>query len=277
MRVLHGRRWRSIAAAPRGRLAAHAATTASLLIGASGLALGRSRIAKAGGLGWLVGTAELACARIAPGPRSADEVLTMLWTSVAIPPAGVVYRLRGELRARRLAARRPKAVLLDRDGTLIHDVPYNGDPTRVLAIPGTGAALDRLRAAEVRLAVISNQSGVARGLVSAQAVEAVNRRVEELLGPLGPWIVCAHAPEDRCACRKPAPGLVLEAARRLGVNPQDCVVIGDIGSDVDAARNAGASAVLVPTKATRREEIERAPHVAPSLGAAVDLLLEGRR
>ncbi len=165
------------------------------------------------------------------------------------------------------------AVLFDRDGTLVEDVPYNGDPGRVVPMPGAREALDRLRAAGVPLAVVSNQSGVARGLVTVDQVEAVNRRVEELLGPVGPRFVCAHGPDDGCSCRKPEAGLVLRAAEALGVEPARCAVVGDIGADVDAARAAGARAVLVPTERTRHDEIEAASEVASNLGSAVDLLI----
>lgn len=168
-------------------------------------------------------------------------------------------------------------MLLDRDGTLIVDVPYNGDPDLVEPVPRAREALDRLRAAGVALAVVSNQSGVARGLLSARQVTAVNRRVEDLLGPLGPFGVCPHGPDDGCACRKPAPGLVLEAAAALGVAPERCAVVGDIGADVEAARAAGARGVLVPTPQTRREEIDAAPEVARDLGAAVELLIGAAR
>jgi histidinol-phosphate phosphatase family protein len=170
----------------------------------------------------------------------------------------------------------PAAVLLDRDGTLVVDVPYNGDPGRVRPMPGARAALDRLRSAGVRLAVVSNQSGIARGLVTEAEVDAVNRRVEELLGPLGPWLVCPHDPDDGCPCRKPAPGLVLEAAAQLGIDPGRCAVVGDIGADVEAARAAGARGVLVPTPRTRREEVAAAPERASDLGEAVELLLGAR-
>ena len=154
-------------------------------------------------------------------------------------------------------------------------MPYNGDPARVVPVPGAAGALARLRAAGVPLAMVSNQSGVARGLMTLEQLEAVNRRVEELLGPLGPWLVCPHGPDEGCGCRKPAPGLVLAAAAALGVDPEDCVLIGDIGADVDAARAAGARAILVPTPATRPEEIAAAPEVAEDLEAAVDLLVGG--
>ncbi len=209
----------------------------------------------------------------------------MLATSALIPPAAVGHRARGVARRRALLADQeraprpvppPAAVLLDRDGTLVVDVPYNGDPARVRPMPGARAALDRLRSAGVRLAVVSNQSGIARGLVTEAEVDAVNRRVEELLGPLGPWLVCPHGPDDGCPCRKPAPGLVLEAAAQLGIDPGRCAVVGDIGADVEAARAAGARGVLVPTPRTRREEVAAAPERASDLGDAVELLLGAR-
>jgi histidinol-phosphate phosphatase family protein len=169
----------------------------------------------------------------------------------------------------------PAAVLLDRDGTLVVDEPYNGDPGRVVPMPGAREALERLRAAGIQTAVVSNQSGVARGLVTPEQVEAVNRRIEELLGPVGPWLVCPHAPHEGCECRKPAPGLVFRAAKVLGVEPARCTVIGDVGADVEAAHAAGARAVLVPTPRTRPEEIQSAPEVALDLPAAVELVLGG--
>jgi D-glycero-D-manno-heptose 1,7-bisphosphate phosphatase len=170
----------------------------------------------------------------------------------------------------------PAAVLLDRDGTLVRDMPYNGEPADVRVLPGVRRALDRLRAAGIPLGVVSNQSGVGRGLLSSEQVDAVNARVEELLGPFGVWAVCPHAPGAGCGCRKPAPGLVLRAAAELGVPAERCAVVGDIGADVDAARAAGARPILVPTPATRRAEVAAAPEVADDLGSAVDLLLAAK-
>lgn len=167
----------------------------------------------------------------------------------------------------------PAAVLLDRDGTLVLDVPYNGDPGRVRAVPTAAAALALLRAHGIPTAIVSNQSGIARGLLTRDQVIAVNARVEQLLGPLGPVFVCEHGPEDGCSCRKPRPGLVLQAAAALGVPPERCAVIGDIGADVGAALAAGARPVLVPTPVTRAEEVAAAPEVAPDLLTAVEMLL----
>jgi histidinol-phosphate phosphatase family protein len=290
MLALHGRGWRRLAtgAAGGGRLPRHLAVTGAGLLGLTVLAAGRPGLAALAGLGWLAGTAELSWVRIAPGPRTAREVATMLLTSLLIPPAATWHCLRGLVRAAKARdgapgpgrARRsprshrpPAAVLLDRDGTLVEDVPYNGDPQRVVPRPGARRALERLRAAGVPTAVVSNQSGLARGLLDRDQVAAVNRRVEELLGPVGPWLVCPHGPGDGCRCRKPAPGLVEAAARALGVDPGECVLVGDIGADVEAALAAGARAVLVPTEATRAEEVAAAPLVAHDLEAAVDLIL----
>lgn len=138
-----------------------------------------------------------------------------------------------------------EAVLFDRDETLIVDIPFNGDPQRVRAAPGARAALDRLRAAGFRLAVVSNQSGVGRGYITLAQVDAVNRRVDELLGPFAGFFVCPHAPQDACDCRKPKPKLIFDAARALGVDPSACVVVGDRESDVLAAQNAGALAIQI--------------------------------
>ncbi|WP_174531382.1 D-glycero-alpha-D-manno-heptose-1,7-bisphosphate 7-phosphatase, partial [Micromonospora maritima] len=147
------------------------------------------------------------------------------------------------------------AVLLDRDGTLVEDVPYNGDPEKVRPVPGAREALDRLRAAGLRLAVVTNQSGLARGYFTAEDMRRVHARVEELLGPFDHWAICPHDDGDGCVCRKPAPGLVHEAAGALGTVATRCVVVGDIGRDMTAALAAGAAGVLVPTAVTRPEEV----------------------
>ncbi|MBV7696430.1 HAD-IIIA family hydrolase [Streptomyces sp. TRM70350] len=167
----------------------------------------------------------------------------------------------------------PAAVLFDRDGTLVVDVPYNGDPARVVPMPTAREAVDALRARGIPVGVVSNQSGVARGMLTYRQVAAVRRRVEELLGPFGVWAVCPHGPDDGCGCRKPAPGLVLAACERLGAPADRTVVIGDIGADVTAARAAGARGVLVPTPVTRPEETAEAEATAPDLRTAVRLAL----
>jgi histidinol-phosphate phosphatase family protein len=277
MTALHGPSWRAQCGAPEGRKRWHlkAATCAALAPAAR--AFGMRRTAWFAAAVWGALTTELALNRIVPGPRSRDEIVTMLTTSAVMPFVVAWHQTVGSIRASRLTRgdRRPEvaAVLFDRDGTLVVDEPYNRDPSKVTPVPGAKRALDRLRRAHLPTAVVSNQSGVGRGFVLAAELEAVNQRIEQVLGPLGPWFMCTHAPEDGCACRKPSPKLVVQAAAALGVPASHCVLIGDIGSDVDAALAAGARAILVPTKATRPEEIAAAPEVARDLDAAVTLVL----
>jgi len=291
LRALYGRRWRTTTEAGRGRFGWHVATVAAGTVGLAGAATwtaattaalvghrragaagsrpaggarAGARLAALGAGAWTGLTLDFTARRVLPGPRPGtpgwrEEWRRMAWTSGLIPLAAVLHRLRGTLTH---AARRPapwpvpvRAVLFDRDGTLVRDVPYNGDPARVEPVPGAREVLDALRAAGVAVGIVSNQSGVARGLLTADEVDAVNARVAELLGPFGTVRVCPHGPEEGCPCRKPGPGLVLDAARDLGVAPWECAVVGDIGADLGAAVAAGARAVLVPTPATRPEEI----------------------
>lgn len=167
----------------------------------------------------------------------------------------------------------PDAVLFDRDGTLVVDVPYNGDPARVRLMPLARRAVQELRARRIPIGVVSNQSGIGRGWLTHDQVEAVNRRADQFLGGLDVWVYCPHEAHDACPCRKPAPGLVFTAAHRLGVEPSRCAVIGDIGSDVAAALAAGARPLLVPSPSTLPEEIMVAPEVAPDLLRAVQILV----
>jgi histidinol-phosphate phosphatase family protein len=170
----------------------------------------------------------------------------------------------------------PELVLFDRDGTLVRDFPYNGDPAWIRPMDGAAEALDRLRAHGIRLGVAMNQSAVARGLISLAQVEACNARLAELLGPFDTVQVCPHGPDDGCACRKPAPGMVLAACAELGVDPARCVVIGDVAADLESAAAAGAAGILVPTPVTRRQEVAAATRTAGDLAEAVDDVLAGR-
>jgi histidinol-phosphate phosphatase family protein len=279
MRRLHGPRWRDMVGEPRGRRRRHLIVTAAGLLGGAGIATGHRRIGAAGAAAWLAGTAELAWARIAPGPRTAAEIAAMVATSAALPAVATLHTLAATVRHANAGPkenRRPEAVLLDRDGTLVTNVPYNADPDRVVPMPGAREALARLREAGVPVAVVSNQSGIGRGLVSIEQVSAVNRRIEQLLGPLGPWFFCPHRPDDACSCRKPEPGLVVGAARALGVDPSRCALVGDVWADVEAAQRVGARPILVPNPETRPDEVAAAPEVAGDLPSAVELLLGGK-
>jgi len=147
-------------------------------------------------------------------------------------------------------------VLVDRDGTIVIDEPYNGDPAKVQPVPGARAAIDRIRARGLPVGVLTNQSGVGRGLITMQQMEAVNRRIDELLGPFDGWFICPHAPDEACECRKPKPGLLLEAARKFGVEPESIVVIGDSDADIGAARNAGAGAIRIDAQTSLSDAVD---------------------
>ena len=269
---LHGPGWERRAGAGRGSRRRHLATSALLATTVVAFMTDKRGPAVMGLIAWAGMTASFAWSRIASGPSTAHELASMAVTSLLIPPVASGWWLAGIIRARRIG-RRPHAVLVDRDGTLIENVPYNGDPSAVVLRPGVRAALDRLRATGIPVAVMTNQSGIALGRLTEDQVVGVNHRVEELAGPLAGWFVCSHAPSEACVCRKPNPGLVFAAARHIGVRTARCAVIGDIEADILAAARAGARGVLVPTPATRPEEVDRAEEVAGTFDQAVARLL----
>lgn len=166
-----------------------------------------------------------------------------------------------------------RAVLFDRDGTLIADGPDNCDPAAVVPMPGAREAVQRARALNLRVGIVSNQPALAEGRMTRAQMNAVNARIEELLGPFDGWFICPHAGFERCSCRKPEPGLLLDALAAFNVCVRECVMIGDIGSDVDAARAIGMRSILVPTPVTLPHEIARAPLVAASLPEALEAAL----
>ena len=276
MRRLHGRSWRERVAEPPGGLRSHLFTTAAAATAVLAAVTGRRGTAAVSAAVWALSTARFALARMRSGPAEPAEWADMALTSVLIPPLACLHRLRGELRH---AGARPapgvRAVLFDRDGTLVEDVPYNGDPDKVVARPGAAEALALAREHGLRVGMVTNQSGIGRGTLTEREVTEVNRRVEELLGPFDLWRICPHAPEEGCTCRKPLPGLVLSAADGLGVHPAECAVIGDIGPDTDSAAAAGARGILVPTPVTLDEELRRAPEVEHDLPSAVRRIVGG--
>jgi histidinol-phosphate phosphatase family protein len=150
------------------------------------------------------------------------------------------------------------AVFLDRDGTLVEEVAYRHDPDRVVLLPGVGSGLRRLAAAGYALVVVTNQAGVARGRYDEAAVEAVHRRLAELLAGVGvrldAVLYCPHHPEGTvpgyaraCRCRKPGPGMLEAAAKRLGLDLAASFMIGNHPTDVGAAGAAGVTPLFVTT------------------------------
>ena len=149
-----------------------------------------------------------------------------------------------------------RAVFLDKDGTVIENVPYNVDPGLIQLSPGAASGLRRLHDAGYLLFVVSNQSGVARGYFSEEALRDVEARLREMLAefgvPLAGFAYCPHHPEGSvegvsvaCDCRKPAPGMIIGLAIEHGVAPADSWMVGDILDDVEAGRAAGCRTVLI--------------------------------
>lgn len=141
------------------------------------------------------------------------------------------------------------AVFLDKDGTLIEDLPWNVDPQRIRLAPRGAAALGVLARLAMPIVVISNQPGVALGRFAAAALAPVRARLAALCGQHGARLhdvlFCPHAPGAGCACRKPAPGLLLAAAGRHGLCLPRSWMVGDILDDIEAGRRAGCRTILL--------------------------------
>ncbi|MFG2133876.1 HAD-IIIA family hydrolase [Streptomyces sp. NPDC048751] len=170
---------------------------------------------------------------------------------------------------------RVRAVLFDRDGTLVENVPDNADPERVHPVAGARQALELLRHRGLATGFLTHQPGIERGTLTEADVRRVDARVDELLGPFDVRGVCPHGPDDGCHCRSPEPGLLLWAAGRVCTGPEGIVVISGRGADVEAARRVGAHGILVPAPHTPPRETTAAEHVAPDLLTAVRAVLLG--
>jgi histidinol-phosphate phosphatase family protein len=146
-----------------------------------------------------------------------------------------------------MALARAGAVFIDKDGTLVRDVPYNIDPSRIELTQHAGTALRRLRNAGYKIIVISNQPGIALNLFNERDLLPVNRRIQDLLASyeveIDAFYYCPHEPRDGCECRKPLPGLILRAAREQGVETAISWMIGDILNDVEAGNRAGCRTI----------------------------------
>jgi UDP-glucose 4-epimerase len=140
------------------------------------------------------------------------------------------------------------AIFLDRDGTINEDPGYLSDPSMVKLLPGAGEALARLKKAGYLLIVVSNQSGVARGLIPLEKLALIHQRMDELLAPFGAKIdhyeLCTHHPDEQCECRKPKPRLLLDSGARLGVDFSRSYMVGDRDSDIGAGKAAGCKAAV---------------------------------
>jgi D,D-heptose 1,7-bisphosphate phosphatase len=194
----------------------------------------------------------------------------------------------------RLGSPRPEpAAFLDRDGTIIEDLGFLGDPAGIQFIPGAQGALRALRASGYRLIVVTNQSGVARGLITEEDVRRVNQRLQELLTdagvPLDAIYYCPHHAEGEsfayrraCASRKPGPGMIERARQDFTLDLGRSVIIGDHLSDAAVARHfPGMRAIMVLTghgagqyEKLQAGEAPQPDHVAADLASGVAWLLD---
>lgn len=189
---------------------------------------------------------------------------------------------------RREMSGRSRAVFLDKDGTLVVDVPYNVALDRIQLAPGVAEGLLALSEAGYRLIVVSNQSGIARGYFDEAALEAANERLRMVLANAGVDIdsfhLCPHHPDGSvpeftgvCDCRKPEPGLLIRAARERGIDLARSWMVGDILDDVEAGKSAGCRTILVDNG--NETEWRRGPnrdpdHVVRDLAEAARVILD---
>ncbi|HEY2896995.1 MAG TPA: HAD family hydrolase [Gemmatimonadaceae bacterium] len=174
------------------------------------------------------------------------------------------------------------ALFLDRDGTINVDTVHVSQPDTVRLIPGAAAAIARVNAAGIPVLVISNQSGIGRGLFTVQEYEAVRASIDDLLKAEGAHVLstyyCPHSPdvEPSCECRKPGPGLYRQAAAEHGIDLARSWYVGDRLRDIQPARTFGGRGILVPRDTTPAADVVAARDsfaISTSLGAAVDRIL----
>lgn len=186
----------------------------------------------------------------------------------------------------RSGPRRHRAVFLDRDGTIIEDMAYLRDPAKVRLLPGAAEAITRLNQRGFLAIVVTNQSGIARGLLSHNDYQMTERRLDELLGPAGARLdahyFCPHLPEltGPCDCRKPGVLLYRQAAEQFDIDLHESWWVGDRIRDLLPAEAFGGHGVLVLTgrgESEARDEQANRFAKAGDLAEAVDVILNDRR
>jgi histidinol-phosphate phosphatase family protein len=177
------------------------------------------------------------------------------------------------------------AVFLDRDGTINVDTINVADAGNVRLIPGAAAAIARVNAAGIPVIVISNQSGIGRGLFTVDDYESVRARIDELLAAAGARVLttyyCPHSPDiaPACDCRKPGPALYQQAAAEHGIDLARSWYVGDRLRDIQPAKTFGGHGILVPRDTTPGSDVVAARDgfaISTSLDAAVDRILSAR-
>jgi D-glycero-D-manno-heptose 1,7-bisphosphate phosphatase len=176
------------------------------------------------------------------------------------------------------------AVFLDRDGTINEEVGYLHDPQQLRLIPGAAEAIRRLNQAGVRVILVTNQAGIGRGYYELEAMTATHEALAEKLAAHGAHLdavyYCPHHPDVDCECRKPQPGMLLQAAQEQGIDLRRSFAVGDKVGDLEAGRRAGCRTVLVlsgyglQTRATLDESEHQPDHVSDDLAEAVQWILQ---
>ena len=180
-----------------------------------------------------------------------------------------------------------RAVFLDRDDTIIRDTGYLSDPDDIEILPGAAEGLCALNRAGVPAIVVTNQSGIARGILDEKTLHVIHARLVKMLKDRGARIdalyYCPHHPEGtvaryrmQCDCRKPEPGMLRQAARDFGLDLASCYLAGDKAEDMEAIHRVGGTGILI--RAGRAMELEKEPdHTSPDLLDAVCWILEAMR
>lgn len=170
-------------------------------------------------------------------------------------------------------------VFLDRDGTLNRECEYLSHPDQVELLPGVVTGLQKMRSMGLGLAIVTNQSGVARGYFNLVTLDRIHARLLGLLAEQGVEIdgiyVCPHLPDENCGCRKPMTGLAYAAVSELGMNLQDCFVIGDKPCDINLGKAIAATTLLVKTGYGARyaqDPLLGADYIVNDLSAAADTI-----
>jgi D-glycero-D-manno-heptose 1,7-bisphosphate phosphatase len=183
-----------------------------------------------------------------------------------------------------------KAIFLDKDGTLISDIPYNVDPSLITLEPSAAEAIRQWKEQGYLVIVVSNQSGIARGYFNESAMEKIILRLQELLqqegADLDAFYYCPHHPEGYvapyarlCDCRKPEPGMLLQAAREWNINLNESWMIGDILHDVEAGNSAGCKTILIDNGHETEwqiSDLRKPTSVAYTLSEAAGIILQSQ-
>ena len=175
-----------------------------------------------------------------------------------------------------LAHDQNKVIVLDRDGTIVVDRHYLSDPQELQFEPRAEFALRRMVDMGYRLVIVTNQSGIGRGLFSTARLEEIHERLRQMLEdngtPVAAIYSCPHVPDDRCTCRKPKLGLMTQAATDLGFDMTKAIVIGDKDSDVEFGNRAGAVSILIRPASNAADSAAAPTYVVKDLAEAADVI-----